>query len=143
MPIFQFLTDPQGEFRVVEGASLPQVLHPGWLSFGSAVCWDAQAAMSACIARAACFTPTPLPVTPSRFPDESKSVQKRLAIQRPAPVVPVREVESILETIALCELGLPDLRTRMSDSEDFKEHAVWSIRAALLAAFKAGQARGV
>lgn len=45
----------------------------------------------------------------------------------------------ILE-IAKCHLFLDTLETRNSDSLDFHEHAVWTIRSALAAAFEAGRA---
>ena len=47
-----------------------------------------------------------------------------------------KEISKIAETI----LGLGTLETRNSDSLDFSDQAVWNIKAALEAAYKAGQA---
>lgn len=44
-----------------------------------------------------------------------------------------------LEKIAQIILNLETLETRNSDSLDFKEQAVWSIKEALEQAYKAGQ----
>jgi hypothetical protein len=132
MPIFQLLIDPQGEARVVAGHEPPAVSFPGWRHFGAIVAEGPLEAMNVCVA----WMKNPI-LRQRAVPLPAVSVAP------PPPIVPVREIESILETIALCELGLPDLRTRMNDAADFNEHAIWSIRAALLAAFKAGQARGV
>lgn len=44
-----------------------------------------------------------------------------------------------LEQIARKHLGLETLQTRRSDQLDFHDLAVWSIEAALQAAFEAGQ----
>ena len=46
-----------------------------------------------------------------------------------------REILKIAQTI----LDLETLETRNSDSLDFKEQAVWSIKQALEQAYKAGQ----
>jgi hypothetical protein len=46
--------------------------------------------------------------------------------------------DTILEAIAARELNLETLQDRNMDDLDFHEHAVWSIRAALEAAYKAG-----
>lgn len=48
--------------------------------------------------------------------------------------------EALLLEIAAKHFGLETLETRNSDSLDFHDVAVWSIRAALEAAFAAGQA---
>ncbi len=45
-----------------------------------------------------------------------------------------------LERIARAKLGIEALETRRSDELDFHEVAVWSIRAALEAAYEAGRA---
>jgi hypothetical protein len=45
-----------------------------------------------------------------------------------------------LATIADKFLGLETLETRNMDDMDFSDQAVWQIKAALEAAFKAGQA---
>ena len=45
-----------------------------------------------------------------------------------------------LERIARAKLGIETLETRRSDELDFHEVAVWSIRAALEAAYEAGRA---
>ncbi len=47
--------------------------------------------------------------------------------------------DQILAQIAKDELHLETLETRKSDSLDFHDCAVWSIKAALEAAYKAGQ----
>lgn len=48
--------------------------------------------------------------------------------------------EQTLETIARKHLGIETLETRKSDRLDFHDVAVWSIEAALKAAFEAGKA---
>ncbi|WP_323034907.1 DUF6900 domain-containing protein [Pararhodobacter sp.] len=48
--------------------------------------------------------------------------------------------EALLQEIAAKHFFLETLETRNSDSLDFHEVAVWSIRAALEEAFAAGQA---
>lgn len=65
----------------------------------------------------------------------------------PTPANPNRPTEGISITdqrkllkIAETHLGLSTLAARNSDDLDFKEQAVWSIRAALEAAFLAGKA---
>ena len=47
-----------------------------------------------------------------------------------------------LMEIALEKLGIETLERRNSDSHDFHEVSVWSLKAALEAAYKAGQANG-
>ncbi len=47
-----------------------------------------------------------------------------------------------LEAIARETLEIPTLATQMRDSLDFHDVAVWSLRAALLAAYRAGQEDG-
>ena len=47
--------------------------------------------------------------------------------------------DQILAQIAKDELRLETLETRKSDSLDFHDCAVWSIKAALEAAYEAGQ----
>lgn len=48
--------------------------------------------------------------------------------------------EALLAQIAAKHLDMETLETRNSDSLDFHELAVWNIKEALEAAFKAGQA---
>jgi hypothetical protein len=48
------------------------------------------------------------------------------------------QIDTILTLIAQKHLGLETLQTRNSDSLDFHDTAVWCIRDALEAAFKAG-----
>ncbi|PIQ13896.1 MAG: hypothetical protein CO125_04070 [Hydrogenophilales bacterium CG_4_9_14_3_um_filter_59_35] len=48
------------------------------------------------------------------------------------------QIETILTLIAQKHLGIETLETRKSDSFDFHDTAVWCIRDALEAAFKAG-----
>lgn len=48
------------------------------------------------------------------------------------------EISLLLGEIAKRYLGLPTLDTRNSDTQDFHDLAVWSIKAALAAAFEAG-----
>jgi len=45
-----------------------------------------------------------------------------------------------LMEIALDKMGIETLETRNSDSLDFHDVSVWSLKAALEAAYKAGQA---
>lgn len=49
------------------------------------------------------------------------------------------EADPVLVEIAHHYLGLDTLETRSSDGLDFSDQAVWSIRAALEAAFEAGR----
>jgi hypothetical protein len=53
---------------------------------------------------------------------------------RPAPL------DELLAAIARGQLGIPTLECRRSDSLDFHEVAVWQVRAALDAAYRAGLA---
>ncbi|WAC72373.1 hypothetical protein OU995_22880 [Roseateles sp. SL47] len=48
------------------------------------------------------------------------------------------QIETILTLIAQKYLGIETLETRRSDSLDFHDTAVWCIKDALEAAFKAG-----
>jgi len=48
------------------------------------------------------------------------------------------QIDSILTLIAQKNLGIETLETRKSDRLDFHDTAVWCIRDALEAAFKAG-----
>ncbi len=48
------------------------------------------------------------------------------------------QIETILTLIAQNKLGIETLETRRSDSLDFHDVAVWCIKDALEAAFKAG-----
>lgn len=50
--------------------------------------------------------------------------------------------QELLAKIALEELGLETLETRSSDSLDFHDTAVWSIKSALERAFAAGVLAG-
>lgn len=47
--------------------------------------------------------------------------------------------DALLLEIAERHLFLETLETRMSDSLDFHDHAVWAVRSALEAAFEAGR----
>lgn len=53
--------------------------------------------------------------------------------------MPQTEKDKILRQIAYEHLRIHTLDTRKGDSLDFSEQAVWSIKAALEAAYKAGQ----
>ena len=53
------------------------------------------------------------------------------------------QIDTILSLIARKHLGLDTLETRHADSLDFHDTAVWCIRDALEAAFKAGVEVGV
>lgn len=48
------------------------------------------------------------------------------------------QIDTILTLIAQKHLGLETLQTRNSDSVDFHDMAVWCLKDALEAAFKAG-----
>ena len=48
------------------------------------------------------------------------------------------ECSSVLNDIAKKFLGISTLETRKSDTQDFHDLAVWSIKAALAAAYEAG-----
>jgi hypothetical protein len=50
------------------------------------------------------------------------------------------DLDELFATIAREELGIETLETRRSDSLDFHAVAVWSVRAALDAAYRAGLA---
>ena len=52
-------------------------------------------------------------------------------------------IEILLAQIAKSHLGIQTLETRNSDSLDFHDVAVWSLREALAAAYKAGAEQGV
>lgn len=52
------------------------------------------------------------------------------------------QIETILTLIARKHLGIETLQTRKSDRLDFHDTAVWCIRDALEAAFKAGAELG-
>ena len=62
---------------------------------------------------------------------------RRPAAPAPAPVL--SEIDAILATIARTHLDLETLESQHLDSLDFREHACWSIRDALRAAFEAGK----
>jgi hypothetical protein len=59
-------------------------------------------------------------------------------IPKPAPN-PEAIRDALLLEIAERHLFLDTLETRMSDSLDFHDHAVWAVRSALEAAFEAGR----
>ena len=50
----------------------------------------------------------------------------------------MNQIDTLLTLIAQKHLGIETLQTRHADSLDFHDTAVWSIRDALEAAFKAG-----
>ena len=52
------------------------------------------------------------------------------------------KLETLLTQIAQQHLGIETLQTRRSDSLDFHDVAVWCVRDALEAAFKAGIEEG-
>ena len=52
-------------------------------------------------------------------------------------------IENLLTQIAQTHLGIQTLEIRNSDSLDFHDVAVWSLRDALAAAYKAGAEQGV
>ena len=52
------------------------------------------------------------------------------------------KLETLLAQIAQQQLGIETLQTRRSDSLDFHDVAVWCVRDALEAAFKAGIEEG-
>ena len=52
-------------------------------------------------------------------------------------------IETLLTQIAQTHLGIQTLETRNTDSLDFHDVAVWSLREALAAAYKAGAEQGV
>ena len=58
----------------------------------------------------------------------------------PAEAAATAATQALLQEIAARHLFLETLDTRNADSLDFHDVAVWSIRAALEAAFAAGQA---
>jgi len=55
---------------------------------------------------------------------------------------PTKTALKTIERIARDELDLETLETRKWDSYDFKEHAVWGIKKALLDAYAAGVEAG-
>ena len=55
----------------------------------------------------------------------------------------MNQIDTILTLIAQKHLGIDTLQTRHADSLDFHDTAVWCIRDALEAAFKAGIEVGV
>ncbi len=54
----------------------------------------------------------------------------------------MNKLEQLLTKIAQNNLGIETLETRMSDSLDFHDVAVWCLRDALEAAFNAGVEQG-
>ncbi len=54
----------------------------------------------------------------------------------------MNRIELLLTQIAQTKLGIDTLETRRSDSLDFHDVAVWCLRDALEAAFKAGLEQG-
>ena len=52
------------------------------------------------------------------------------------------QIETILTLIAQKHIGIETLETRRSDSLDFHDTAVWCIKDALEAAFRAGVEQG-
>ena len=58
------------------------------------------------------------------------------------PAKPTKTALKTIERIAREQLDLETLETRKWDSYDFKEHAVWSIKKALLDAYAAGVEAG-
>jgi hypothetical protein len=65
-------------------------------------------------------------------------VTRTTTIPKPAPN-PDAVRDALLLEIAERHLFLETLETRMSDSLDFHDHAVWAVRSALEAAFEAGR----
>jgi hypothetical protein len=55
----------------------------------------------------------------------------------------MNQIDTILTLIAKKHLGIETLETRRSDSLDFHDTAVWCLKDALEAAFKAGVELGV
>ena len=55
---------------------------------------------------------------------------------------PTARRDALLLQIAERHLFLETLDTRNTDSLDFHEHAIWAVRSALEAAFKAGRRAG-
>jgi hypothetical protein len=55
----------------------------------------------------------------------------------------MNQIDTILTLIAQKHLGIDTLQTRHADSLDFHDTAVWCLRDALEAAFKAGIEVGV
>ena len=55
----------------------------------------------------------------------------------------MNQIDTILTLIAQKHLGIETLETRSSDSLDFHDTAVWCIKNALEAAFKAGVEVGI
>lgn len=55
------------------------------------------------------------------------------------PTLSQPEIDLLLEFIAQDHLAIESLETRNSDSLDFHEVSVWSLKQALLAAFDAGR----
>ena len=54
----------------------------------------------------------------------------------------MKQIETVLTLIAQKHLGIETLQTRNADSLDFHDTAVWCIKDALEAAFKAGMELG-
>jgi hypothetical protein len=50
-----------------------------------------------------------------------------------------KDLETLLEQIALDHLFIGTLQTRSSDRLDFHEVSVWGVKSALIAAYEAGQ----
>ena len=73
------------------------------------------------------------------------SIRNRAFITSPQLTIKgnaISQIETILTLIAQKHLGIETLQTRNSDRLDFHDTAVWCIRDALEAAFKAGAELG-
>jgi hypothetical protein len=74
--------------------------------------------------------------------DMERAAKKRTEHIKRARTDPDPEAEAMRRAVlaAANHLGLDSLETRNSDSLDFSEHAVWQIKTALEAAYRAGYA---
>lgn len=80
---------------------------------------------------------TSRPRNPAKYVAEKVSVKCPKGWRPAAPAMTA--TQALLTAIATKHLDLETLETRGSDSMDFSNHAVWNIKAALEAAFRAGQ----
>ena len=67
---------------------------------------------------------------------------RRVEIHSPTPDKMTAKRDRIVKLIAWEYLQLETLETRNTDSDDFSDQAVWSIAAALEAAYEAGRKNG-
>lgn len=85
----------------------------------------------------ACVNPEHVQVVGSQY-SAAEYASRRGGSDRPVPA----GLDNLFSEIASVHLGIGTLNTRMADSLDFHEVAVWQVRAALREAWEAGRTAG-